>query len=83
MMLFEEGRLQLTDPVHKFIPSWKSQQVWVKGEGENMELRSPIEPVSIAHLLTHMSGLTYGENLFPSDHPVDKLYGSIREDKKV
>ena len=82
MMLFEEGRLQLTDPVHKFIPSWKGQQVWVKGEGENMELRSPIEPVSIAHLLTHMSGLTYGEYLFPSDHPVDKLYGSIRDDKK-
>ena len=82
MMLFEEGRLQLTDPVHKFIPSWKNQRVWVKGEGKSMELRSPSEPVSIAHLLSHTSGLTYGESLFPSDHPVDKLYGSIREDKK-
>ena len=82
MMLFEEGRLQLTDPVYKFIPSWKNQRVWVKGEGKSMELRSPSEPVSIAHLLSHTSGLTYGESLFPSDHPVDKLYGSIREDKK-
>ena len=79
MMLFEEGRLQLTDPVHRFIPSWKDQRVWVKGEGVDMELRSPKQPVSIAHLLTHMSGLTYGESLFPSDHPVDKLYGPLRD----
>ena len=34
MMLFEEGRFQLTDPVFKFIPTWRSHRVWVEGEGE-------------------------------------------------
>ena len=28
MMLWEEGRFQLTDPVHRFIPSWRGQKVW-------------------------------------------------------
>ncbi|MBA59145.1 MAG: serine hydrolase [Gammaproteobacteria bacterium] len=79
MMLFEEGRFQLSDPVHRFIPSWKNQRVWVKGEGENMETREPLKPVSVGNLLSHTSGLTYGQNLFPSDHPVDKSYGALRE----
>ena len=34
MMLMEEGRFQLTDPVYKFIPSWREHRVWVEGEGE-------------------------------------------------
>ena len=33
MMLWEEGRFQLTDPVHRFIPSWRGQEVWERGEG--------------------------------------------------
>ena len=32
MMLLEEGRFQLTDPVYKFIPSWRKHRVWVEGE---------------------------------------------------
>ena len=31
MMLWEQGRLQLDDPVHKFIPSWRDQRVFVGG----------------------------------------------------
>ena len=36
MMLYEEGRFQLNDPVSRFIPSWKGQRVWVEGDGEGM-----------------------------------------------
>jgi CubicO group peptidase (beta-lactamase class C family) len=31
MMLYEQGRLQLDDPVHRFIPSWREQKVFVGG----------------------------------------------------
>jgi len=31
MMLWEQGRFQLDDPVHKFIPSWRDQRVFVGG----------------------------------------------------
>ena len=59
MMLFEEGRFQLTDPVHKFIPSWQKHRVWVEGEGDAMKTRQPESPMTIQHLLCHTSGLTY------------------------
>lgn len=39
MMLFEEGRFQLTDPVYKFIPSWRQHRIWVEGEGHSMVTR--------------------------------------------
>ena len=60
MMLFEEGRFQLTDPVHKFIPSWQKHRIWVEGEGDAMKTRRPESPMTIQHLLCHTSGLTYG-----------------------
>jgi CubicO group peptidase (beta-lactamase class C family) len=77
MMLFEEGRFQLNDPVSRFIPSWKGQQVWVSGDGKDMKTREPASPMTMRHVLTHTSGLTYGTSLFPTDHPVDKFYDTL------
>ena len=73
MMLFEEGRFQLNDPVSRFIPSWKGQQVWVSGDGDDMETREPASPMTMRHVLSHTSGLTYGTGL----HPVDKFYDKL------
>ena len=44
MMLLEEGRFQLNDPVYKFIPSWRKHRVWVEGKGEAMVTRAPKAP---------------------------------------
>ena len=77
MMLFEEGRFQLNDSVSRFIPSWKGQQVWVSGDGDDMETREPASPMTMRHVLSHTSGLTYGTGLFPSEHPVDKFYDKL------
>ena len=55
MMLYEEGKLFLTDPVSKFIPTFKSLQV--AEAGGNVPARRMI---SIRDLLTHRSGITYG-----------------------
>ena len=77
MMLFEEGRFQLNDPVSRFIPSWKGQQVWISGDGDDMETREPASPMTMRHVLSHTSGLTYGTGLFPSEHPVDKFYDKL------
>ena len=76
MMLFEEGRFQLTDPVHKFIPSWKKHRVWVEGEGDAMKPRRPASPMTIQHLLCHTSGLTYGGFLPGLELPVDPAYSA-------
>ncbi|MFP6792893.1 MAG: serine hydrolase domain-containing protein, partial [Pseudomonadales bacterium] len=77
MMLFEEGRFQLNDPVSRFIPSWMGQQVWISGDGDDMETREPTSPMTMRHVLSHTSGLTYGTGLFPSEHPVDKFYDKV------
>ena len=76
MMLFEEGRFQLTDPIYKFIPSWRQHQVWVEGEGESMVTRPLTAPMTIQHLLCHTSGLTYGGFLPGLELPVDPAYAA-------
>lgn len=69
MMLVEEGLLSLDDPVASYIPAFADVQVWDDGE-----LREPARPMTVQHLLTHTSGLTYG--IF-GDTPVDQMY--VRE----
>jgi CubicO group peptidase (beta-lactamase class C family) len=76
MMLFEEGRFQLTDPVFKFIPSWRSHRVWVEGDGDAMITKAPASPLTIQHLLCHTAGLTYGGFLPGLELPVDAAYGA-------
>lgn len=79
MTLFEQGRFELDDPVHRFIPEWKNHQVWVSGEGAGMVTEKPDRPVSFRDVLSHTAGLTYGSMLahltgLPIEHPVDKAY---------
>jgi len=56
MMLYEDGKLRLNDPVSRFIPAFKQQRVAnEKGEMENAR-----RGITIRDLLTHRSGLSYG-----------------------
>ena len=71
MQLYERGKLRLDDPVSKFIPGFASTQVYVSGPAASPVLAPPNHPITIAHLLTHTSGLTYG--VF-GNTPVDSLY---------
>jgi CubicO group peptidase (beta-lactamase class C family) len=71
MMLYEEGRLGLTDPVSKFIPAFSGMRVFTGGSDQRPVTVPATEPVRVHHLLTHTSGLTYG---FHRNHPVDSMY---------
>ena len=71
MMLYEEGRFQLDDPVSKYIPEFKDLKVYAGGTSGNMQVAPLERDITIRHLLTHTSGFTYG--LF-SNTPVDSLY---------
>jgi CubicO group peptidase (beta-lactamase class C family) len=71
MTLYEEGRFQLDDPVHKFIPEWERLSVWVGGAAPNFVTKRPERPMSIRDLLSHQSGLTYG---FHMRNSVDAAY---------
>jgi CubicO group peptidase (beta-lactamase class C family) len=80
MMLYEQGRFQLNDPVAQFVPAWKDHRVWVSGEGAQMVTRAPKQPMTMRHLLNHSSGLTYGGLLLPAGtppDPVDQAYQQL------
>jgi CubicO group peptidase (beta-lactamase class C family) len=67
MMLYEEGRLRLNDPVSRFIPAFKQQRVaGADGNAENAR-----RGMTIRDLLTHRSGLSYG---FLNAGPVGNAY---------
>ena len=60
MMLVEEGRVAIDEPVHKYIPEWKNLGVFVAGTAPAFLTRPPTRPMLIVDLLRHTSGLTYG-----------------------
>lgn len=72
MMLYEEGRFSLTDPVAKYIPEFKDLQVYVGIDDEgNMILEDLDRDPTIQDLMQHTAGFTYG--VF-GDTPVDRMY---------
>ena len=74
MMLFEESRFTLTDPVSKYIPAFED----VKVLSVDGSLETPHRPMTIQDLLRHTAGLSYGG--FNETHlPVDKLYDEHAE----
>ncbi len=70
MMLYEEGKLLLTDPVSKFIPAFKSARV-LEGTDAAAAPVAARRAINVRDLLTHRSGITYG---FLSGGPVGAGY---------
>jgi CubicO group peptidase (beta-lactamase class C family) len=67
MILYEEGHFLLDDPLHKYIPEFKDMLVLnsdrsTNGQAESDSLVAAKRPITIRHLLTHTSGLTYHWN---------------------
>lgn len=71
MMLYEQGRFQLDDPVARYIPAWKDLKVFTSGDESAFEVSDLARAMTIKDLFTHTSGLTYG---FMNSHPVDAMY---------
>ena len=67
LILMEQGRLHLFDPIEKFIPRFKQPDILdITGN------RAPADgPITVEHLFTHRSGLSYG---FMPGCPVGELY---------
>jgi CubicO group peptidase (beta-lactamase class C family) len=69
MMLVEEGRLLITDPVSKYIPAFANTKLGV-ANGDKLDLAPLKRPITVQDLMRHTSGLTYG---FTGSSPVQKL----------
>jgi CubicO group peptidase (beta-lactamase class C family) len=75
MMLVEEGRVALDEPVHKYIPEWKDLGVFQAGIWPAFLTRPPSRPMQIVDLMRHTSGLTYG---FQQRGNVDAAYRELK-----
>ncbi|MEO3816365.1 serine hydrolase domain-containing protein [Plantactinospora sp. B24E8] len=71
MMLWEEGRFQLTDEISRWLPEFADVRVYDKGSALKPYTVPAVEPIRVWHLLTHTAGLTYG---FLQTSVVDGLY---------
>jgi CubicO group peptidase (beta-lactamase class C family) len=58
MMLVDEGKVSLDDPVTKYIPQLSKWMVIEEKDADHMLLKPPVRPVTIRHVLSHTSGLT-------------------------
>lgn len=79
LILVDDGKLKLDDPVAKYIPAFASMGVYVRGAGASMVTEALSRPVTIRDLMRHMSGFTYADFepwSDPGDGPVDALYDS-------
>jgi len=74
MMLWEEGRFLLSDPIAKFLPELGSVKVAVV-EGADLKQVDAERAITIQDLLRHTSGLTYE---FRGNGPVHKMYNAAR-----
>lgn len=80
LMLYEEGRFLLNDPVGKFIPEFQRMQVAVAppaGSPADVKyVTVPAKrPITIRDLMTHTAGLGYGDGLAVDDYKKAKLHG--------
>ena len=78
MILFEEGKWRLDDPVSRYVPEFKDLKVMVKADkdGKITEVEDMKRPPTMREIMSHTAGFGYG---LGDEHPVDKLY----REKKV
>lgn len=74
MMLAEEGRLAINDPVEEYLPEFRSMWVIDKEDGRARSLRRPARPITLRDLMTHTSGL-------PLNPPpgIGELHGALHK----
>ena len=74
MMLVEEGRVSLDDPVHRYIPQWRDLGVYEGGFIGGFRTKRTSAPMRVVDLMRHTSGLTYG---FQQRTNVDAAYRKL------
>jgi CubicO group peptidase (beta-lactamase class C family) len=60
MILVDEGKVSLDDPVEKFLPGFRGQMVLAEKDNDHILFRKPKHPITVRNILAHTSGLPSG-----------------------
>lgn len=71
MMLAEEGKIRLLDPISMYVPGFKNARVYTPRNGGDFDLAPAKREILIHDLFTHTAGLSYG---FEANSAIDRLY---------
>ncbi len=63
MILVDEGKVKLDDPVENYLPEFKQQWLAVEQDNEHILLKKPKHPITIREALSHTSGLPFSSKL--------------------
>jgi CubicO group peptidase (beta-lactamase class C family) len=66
MMLVDQGKVNLGDPVENYLPEFKGQMLVVERDAEHVLLRKPAHPITVREVLSHTSGLPFSS---PMEQP--------------
>ena len=86
MMLMEEGKILLDDPVSKYIPEFKETYVAVQAEGKGVKGYSVVpakRQITIRDLLTHTAGISYGDGPAEEEYLKAGIHGWYLTDKDM
>jgi CubicO group peptidase (beta-lactamase class C family) len=59
MILVDEGKVNVDDPVEKYLPEFKGQQVNLSADPAHPQLQAPRHPILVREILSHTSGLPF------------------------
>lgn len=59
MVLVDEGKVKLDDPVEKYLPEFKGQMVTAEKDADHVLLKKPSHPITVRNVLSHTSGLPF------------------------
>ena len=77
LLLLDEGKLSLDDPVEKYLPEFKGIKVEIKHEGAGSTFRTPSREITIREILSHTSGVVGGHRYYDLNLRVADIVAEI------
>ncbi len=68
MMLVDEGKVKIDDPVEKYLPEFQGQMLAVEQDNDHVLLKRPVRPIQVRDILSHTSGLPFMSRI---EHKID------------
>ncbi len=82
MILVEESKIRLSDPVSKFLPAFKQTSVAIPGAGSRVGIVPAKREITIRDLLTHTAGISYGNGPAADQWKAAGIQGWYLSDRK-